>query len=330
MSYKLYQGANLPVLKTLKANSVDAIITDTPYGTEKGEWDSIPNREQMVEILRVAKPGAYMAAFGAARTHHKLMNSIEAAGWEIKDVLMWLYGSGFTASSLNIGKAIDQLYGEEGQEVDGVYEPASPEGQEFAGFGIGLKPAWEPIILARKPSDGSVAETLVTHGTGALDIANSMIEEDPNAEIADFRDRSGRKRRRIPGTSRWPANLAMDEEAAQMVEGLQPGASRFFFKGKAAPSEREAGTQNLPGKSDTRGRSETLKRNHHPTVKPLALMRWLTRMIAPSGAVVLDPWMGSGSTGCAVGQEGGRFFIGIELIQEFYDIAEARIAHWTV
>lgn len=331
--YKLYPGPNMPVLKAMKAQSIDAIITDTPYGTEKGEWDNIPSKEQMTELLRVCKPGAYMAAFGAPRTVHRLMTSIESAGWEIKDMLLWMYGSGFSPGSMNIAKNIDALYGEEGTTSDdNVYTPASAEAQEFAGFGVGLKPAWDPIVLARKPVEGTVAENLVTHGVGALDIASSSIEaDDMMGDIAEFRDRGGRKRRRVPGQTRWPANVLMDEAAQVVVEGLSPGASRFFFCGKAAPSEREAGLQNLQ-LQDIIGRSgeSVTKRNVHPTVKPLSLMKWVTRLVAPSGSVVLDPWMGSGSTGCAIGQEGGRMFIGCELMPEYFAIAEARIAHWWI
>lgn len=332
-NYKLYNSSNLPILKELKANSVDAVITDTPYGTDKGDWDQIPSREQMVQTLRVCKPGAYMVAFGAPRTSHKLMTSIEQAGWEIKDMLCWLYGSGFSPGSMSIAKNIDALYGEEGQVENGVYQPVSDEAKEFAGYGIGLKPAWEPIILARKPSSLTVAENLVTHGVGALDVESAAVVDDvesPTDAIAEFRQGS-RKRRRVPGQTRWPANVAMDEDAGLIVDKLQPGASRFFYCGKTSSSEREAGLVEIDATA-VAGRSgvDVVKRNTHPTVKPIALMRWLTRLIAPIGSVVLDPWMGSGSTGCGVGQEGERLFIGIEMMTEYYKIAEARIAHWWI
>lgn len=261
------------------------------------------------------------------------MSAMESAGWEIKDMLMWLYGSGFAPGSADISKNIDKLYGEEN----------TPEGQEFAGFGVGLKPAWEPIVLARKPGKDTIAENLVTYGIGALDIKSGSTKdgriygprdvdnEDIGGELADFRERNNKSRRRIPGQTRWPSNVALDPEAAAYIEGLVPGAARFFFCGKTAPSEREAGCERIVAKQveSRRNKDGEGKRNIHPTVKPIALMRWLTRLVAPAGSVILDPFMGSGSTGCAVGQEGGRFFIGIELMPEFFEIAEARVEHWS-
>lgn len=340
--YKLYQGDNLPKMKAMRPQTVDAIITDTPYGTELAEWDKIPTLEHFVEMYRVAKPGAYMAAFSAPRTHHHMMVAMENAGWEIRDMLMWLYGSGFAPGSANIAENIDKLYGEEGKKVDGVYQPASPEAKEFDGFGVGLKPAWEPIVLARKPGAETIAENLVRYGVGALDIKNAMVydgqisgatdneTENISEDITEFRSKNNRNRRRIPGQGRWPSNVLLDTESAEYIEGLYPGAARFFFCGKASPSEREAGCEHLGKKDpiDLRGGSDKLKFNNHPTVKPIALMRWVIRLIAPKGSVILDPYMGSGSTGCAAGQERDRLFIGIELVEEFFKIAEARVAHW--
>jgi DNA modification methylase len=341
--YKLFQGDNVGVMRAMKPNSVDAVITDTPYGTDLAKWDNIPTREHFTEMLRVAKPGAYLAAFGAPRTSHKMASAAESAGWEIKDILLWLYAGGFAPASINLAENIDKLYGEQGTRDGDTYVAATPEGKEFEGFGVGLKPAYEPIILARKPGAETVAENLVRHGVGALDIKNAQVidgqivgptddaSEMINDDISEFRGRNSRAHRRIPpGMSRWPSNVLMDVDAAQVVEALVPGASRFFFCGKAAPSEREAGLQHLPSRTGgMRGDSNKERRNNHPTVKPIAVMRWLVRLLAPKGSVILDPYMGSGTTGCAVGIEGGRFFIGIELMQESFETAEARIAHWS-
>jgi DNA modification methylase len=343
-NYKLFQGDNNEVMPTMKAHSVDAIITDTPYGTDLAKWDNLPTRDQFQEMYRLAKPGAYVAAFGAPRTVHKLMNVIEGSGFEIKDMLLWLYGSGFAPGSNNVAESIDNLYGEKGVRDGAKYTPASPEAKEFEGFGVGLKPAWEPIVLARKPGMDTVAENLVTHGVGALDISSGGIvdgliygatdadNESVSSDIAAFREKTSRSRRRIPGQKRWPSNVSMDVEAAAFVEGLNPGAARFFFCGKTSPSEREAGCEKITAKTVEARRKDSNtaeKRNIHPTVKPIALMRWLTRLVAPPGSVVLDPFMGSGSTGCAVGQEGKRFFLGIEMMPEFFEIAEARVEHWS-
>lgn len=343
-TFKLFNSDNMKVMGGMKPNSIDAIITDTPYATDLAEWDSIPSVDQFAEMYRLAKPGAYIVAFGATRTHHRMMLALEQAKWEIRDMLLWLYGSGFAPGSANIAENIDRLYGEKGTKEGGVYTPSSEEAKEFAGFGVGLKPAWEPIVLARKPGKDTLAEQLVTYGIGALDITNASVVdgqisgatdddiENISDDITEFQGSNRRNRRRIPGQTRWPANVAIEAEAVPFIEGISPGASRFFFCAKASPSEREAGCQHLqPNEVESRlADGETKQKyNNHPTVKPIALMRWLTRLVAPKGTVVLDPYMGSGSTGCAIGQERDRMFIGIEQSPEYFAIAKARIDHWS-
>jgi site-specific DNA-methyltransferase (adenine-specific) len=367
------------IMPTLEADSFDAIVTDAPYelGFMGKRWDSSGVAFQVATwaaALRVAKPGAHLLAFGGTRTYHRLTCAIEDAGWEIRDCLSWLYGSGFP-KSLNL---------------DG----------DWKGWGTALKPAWEPIVLARKPLSGTVAANVETHGTGALNIDGCRIEfanetderesKDKNRHAdfgsgarennvfgADNRARSEHGNYDAPG--RWPPNVALDEEAARLLDeqsgelasgkthvlrrgattgkgigygstavgdafpnatyGDTGGASRFFYTAKATRKERDAGLEHMPlkkgGIKNDSGRgfserdpyAEIRVRNDHPTVKPLALMQWLCRLVTPRGGVVLDPFCGSGTTGRAALAEGFGF-LGIELEAEYAEIARARIGEY--
>lgn len=375
----------------IPAETVDAVVTDPPYhltARKKGgagdaslnldspagrsrvttgfmnqRWDGgdIAHRPELwAEVRRVAKPGTHLLAFGGARTFHRLTCAIEDAGWEIRDCISWLFGSGFP-KSLNVGD----------------------------GRGTALKPGWEPIILARKPLVGTVAATVQECGTGALNIDACRIEGpqgtgvwgSSNATVN--RDRTfnasptdaGYRSEQHP-LGRWPANVAIDEEAAALLDeqsgeltsGANPrhrgsnksantynefagqrectpargldhgGASRFFYCAKARRGERDAGltgekkplnwsagTQS-PGTFQSPN-TERAVRNHHPTVKPLDLMQWLCRLITPPNGLVLDPFCGSGTTGRAALAEGLRF-MGIEIEPEYAAIAEARLAEY--
>ena len=411
MTATLLTGDCLEVMPTLDAASIDAIVTDPPYGLGfMGKaWDhGVPGVDFWREALRVAKPGAHLVAFGGTRTYHRLTCAIEDAGWEIRDCLSWLYGSGFP-KSLDVSKAIDKaagaagtygapksaahagwvergrMRGDNGHEglqrpwmddpeaVDRAartYQPASDAARNWQGWGTALKPAWEPIILARKPLVGTVAANVAAHGTGALNIDGCRVgtveyPQDEWTQKGASRTAYGRHRPSdtpVP-SGRWPANLTLDEDAAAMldeqaprtgasapVRGTEPstpakhtygtfargggafhddgfgGASRFFYCAKASRSERNAGTQN-PGALQSANTDRTSE-NHHPTVKPLALMRWLCRLVTPAGGTVLDPFTGSGSTGCAAVAEGFAF-VGIEREVEYVEIARRRIAHHT-
>jgi len=340
MNYTLHHGDNREVLRTMPDNSVDSIVTDPPYelGFMGKKWDSTGiayDQTLWAECLRVLKPGGHLIAFGGTRTYHRMTVAIEDAGFEIRDCIQWIYGSGFP-KSLDVSKAIDKQAGIWRGQAGAIqsknhpmgspnYErtnkglPATPEAQQWHGFGTALKPANEPAVLARKPLIGTVADNVLTWGCGALNIDGCRVEG---------------------STGRWPANVILDEEAAQMLdEQSGHGASRFFYVAKASRAEREAGLDGMEVKmkqiySDM-GQGAlpqqtpsiaTPRANHHPTVKPITLMRYLVRLVTPPNGTVLDPFMGSGSTGCAAMLEGVDF-VGIELSAEYLEIAERRIAH---
>jgi len=403
------------VMADMAANSVDTIITDPPYGLEfmGKEWDhGIPGRHFWELALRVAKPGAILMAFGGTRTWHRLACAIEDAGWEIRDTLMWLYGNGFPKSH-DISKAIDKAAGVE-REVVGIKHgttaapetgrhdmpgkatgvpqvdcdvpitaPATALAAKWDGWGTALKPAWEPIILAMKPLDGTFAHNAETWGVAGLNIDGGRIgvaDGHGGGSMATSGFVSGYAHDGFVASDqgRWPANLLLSEDTAAMLDEMSGelhsnsgnlkqyngqtgncynggwaqrsdrgrtdtgGASRFFYVAKASRREREAGCEGMEvqrvGHSaygefagtpeHGTNQTSTKTRNHHPTVKPIALMRYLVKLTAtPTGGVVLDPFMGSGSTGCACALE-GREFIGIEQEPEYAEIAERRIAYW--
>lgn len=327
--YRIIHGDCREVMATLPECSVSAIVSDPPYGLSfmgKG-WDhGVPGVEFWAEALRVVKPGGMLLAFGGTRTYHRLACAIEDAGWEIRDCLSWLYGSGFPKSN-NFGREVNS----------------------FVGYGTALKPAWEPIILAMKPLDGTFVANAAAHGVAGLNIDGGRIEaadgvpcfthrrEDAANTYGDGRTGSNRTGE-TSTKGRWPANVCLDEEAAAMLDEQSEGASRFFYCAKASRSERNAGLDHLPAKwaptmnGGIGGKPHdediaTPKHNPHPTVKPVALMRWLVRLVKmPEGTVILDPFMGSGTTGVACALEGVDF-IGIEREAEYVEIAEARTAH---
>ena len=318
---KLFCGDCLQVLKTLEAESVDSVVTDPPYGLSfmDRKWDyEVPSVEIWEQCLRVLKPGGHLLAFAGARTQHRMCVNIEDAGFEIRDMIAWVYGTGFP-KSMNVSKAIDgqllngrsdslsiKKVNEErpgeavvrsntvnghrgfvgadnaGQSVKRD-QPATPEAQQWDGWGTALKPALEPITVARKPFKGTVANNVLEHGTGAINIDGCRVGDD---------------------IGRWPANLIHDGSDGPCE--LLGDAARFFYCAKANKKDREEG-------------------NSHPTVKPTDLMAYLCRLVTPPGGIVLDPFMGSGSTGKAAMQEGFNF-VGIEREQNYFDIAEKRLA----
>lgn len=370
-------------MRELEPESIDAIVTDPPYGLGfMGKaWDhAVPSAEVWREALRVLKPGGHLVAFFGSRTYHRGAVAIEDAGFEIRDQIMWIYGSGFPKSQ-NVAIAIDKqagAMGHRGKRVSTVgnraqgediphavampaHEPITEDAKTWSGWGTALKPSHEPIALARKPFRGTVARNVLEHGTGAInvdgcriDAAGDMVEDD--GRRADGTCHGGYDRpgatmfrtgkaviRNGPSNAlgRWPANVCHDGSdevlerfpssestpyRANVVAGdVLPltsrtaggysdagSAARFFYSAKADASDRNEG---LPARL----------RNRHPTVKPADLMRWLVRLITPRGGVVLDPFMGSGSTGKAAMLEGCDF-IGCELDPAHAEIAELRIS----
>lgn len=284
-----------------------------------GEWC----RRWAAEAYRALKPGGHMLAFGGSRTYHRMACGVEDAGFEVRDQIMWLYSSGFP-KSLNLG----------------------------GGWGTALKPAHEPLVVARKPLAGTVAGNMSKHGTGALNIGACRLDLDEDLAkrsgvipatmsrgvgLSGSVDGSLHHERFYDGTQgRWPANVIVDEETGRMIGDV----ARFYYCAKAGRDEREVGLDGLephvineetpPGTKGARspragaGCTGGAIRNFHPTVKPINLMRWLVRLVTPPGGTVLDPFCGSGSTGIAATMEGFNF-IGIEQNAEYAEIARRRI-----
>lgn len=467
--YQVLLGDCLDRLKELPDASIDAVVTDPPYGLSdhapkevaaclsawlagepyrpKGKgfmgksWDAwVPGPEVWSECLRVLKPGGHILAFAGTRSMDLMSMAIRLAGFELRDsigyahdggsapLMAWTFGSGFP-KSLDVSKAIDKAAGAErevvherrtgwagtlggkgalsglgsAEDVRRVSKPATDAARQWEGWGTALKPAWEPIILARKPLVGTVAENVLAHGTGALNIDGCRVpaegEENPSTarrrgSINHLSTRSAAEAeaegkiesRQSPEAFRagragealgcWPANLIHDgsdgvvaafpqapgrQRAVGPQHGANPSintygdygprqqfnprgdngsAARFFYCAKASRRDRNEGCENMPERalnwsSGTKNpgsfQSEGTKKaanNNHPTVKPTDLMRYLCRLVTPPGGTVLDPFMGSGSTGKAAMLEGFRF-IGIEREAGYLEIARARI-QWAI
>jgi len=449
----LYLGDCLFWLAMLPDNSVDAVVTDPPYGLSfmGKKWDyDVPGEAIWRECLRVLKPGGHLLAFAGTRTQHRMAVRIEDAGFEIRDMIAWVYGSGFP-KSLDVSKAIDKQDASEEQErrrlrftawvrstgvtsrqideatgtnMGGHYTtaasqpaimtrehleqcrhllgdvpewvereadirsvesrnmakrevvgkgasgktaiwseggmgdfditaPATDAARQWAGWGTALKPALEPITVARKPLVGTVAENVLAHGTGAINVDGCRVGTDGGTAKGSKPQGDGKG---IYGaglhgaceitkldTGRWPANLIHD--GSDDVVGLLNDAARFFYCAKASKKDRDEGCEGLDerpsqkmgdglksmvghpsGNNGNTSTQDRKSRNHHPTVKPTDLMRYLCRLVTPPGGTVLDPFMGSGSTGKAAALEGFHF-IGMERDADYFTIAQARIDH---
>ena len=380
--FTVHHGDCLSVLRTLADNSVDAVVTDPPYGLSfmGKRWDyDVPSVEIWAECLRVLKPGGHLLAFAGTRTQHRMAVRIEDAGFEIRDMIAWVYGTGFP-KSLDVGKAIDNAsglsrYERLGERADNNVQlgrvgrrncpscglsrsqgiergaagtcqclpapPATDAARQWQGWGTALKPALEPITVARKPLVGTVAANVLEHGTGALNIDACRVGTDDTRSVASksalglINDDAWQPREVMAGSAcgRWPANLIHDggEPAALLGD-----AARFFYCAKASKKDRNEGCEHLEAKQhshdgretpikNTYQRNNSLAQNNHPTVKPTDLMRYLCRLVTPPGGIVLDPFMGSGSTGKAAVLEGFRF-IGVEREADYVEIARARIS----
>jgi DNA modification methylase len=307
----IFNGNNMDSLKCLPDNSVDSIVTDPPYGLSflGKKWDhDVPSVDFWKEIFRVLKPGGYVLSFGGTRTYHRMVVNIEDAGFEIRDQIMWIYGQGFPKSH-DLGKAVDKIQGN--NRIDLGVSPNSRKSvkkndtiyldkknirltkgcSEFEGWGTALKPANEPICVARKPlSEKTVALNALKHGTGGLNIESSKIGD----EYSD---------------KRFPSNVIIDEVAGEEIGDPR----KFFYCPKVSKNERNFGDDE--------------NRNIHPTVKPVDLMRYLIKLVTPKNGLVLDPFMGSGSTGVGALIEGFQF-IGMEMDNGYFEIAKKRIQHF--
>lgn len=397
---KIHCGNSLDVLKTFASNSVDAVVTDPPYGLSfmGKKWDcQVPDQKIWEECLRVVKHGGYLLSFAGTRTQHRMAVRIEDAGFEIRDVIAWVYGSGFP-KSLNIGKAADILIGNpryllggepKPKEFSGKFDQRASEDREKSlgngkheGWGTALKPAFEPITMARKPlAENTVAENVLAWGTGGINIDGCRVGVEAiksNKGLGDNKNCNddgwkgiGNKIEATISQGRFPANFIHDgsEEVLAIFPDTNPSkagirrpngkqstnafgdynaqpdtiaghedaggsASRFFYCAKASKQDREEGLDGFDDKEVHRfgqGLGEGLdpdapaiNKNNHPTVKPVDLMRYLCRLVTPTGGIILDPFMGSGSTGKAAALEGFDF-IGIDLDENYCKISEARI-----
>ncbi len=320
----VFNGNNMNSLKSLPDNSIDSVVTDPPYGLSfmGKKWDhDVPSVEFWKEVYRVLKPGGHVLSFGGTRTYHRMAVNIEDAGFEIRDQIMWIYGQGFPKSH-NIGKSVEKINGS----------------SEFEGFGTALKPANEPICVARKPiSEKSIAFNVIKYGTGGLNIDGCKIGDERITTQGYGKTGFVSTENHIPTTheGRFPSNVIIDEVAGEEIGDPR----KFFYCPKVSTKERNLGLDSMEsqriegrdGGQDSRNvpfKNRTNERkNIHPTVKPVDLMRYLIKLVTPKNGVVLDPFMGSGSTGVGALIEGFQF-IGMEMDNGYFEIAKQRIQHF--
>ena len=392
------------MLSTMPDNSVDSIVTDPPYGLSfmGKKWDyDVPSEDIWRECLRVLKPGGHLLAFAGTRTQHRMAVRIEDAGFEIRDMIAWVYSTGFP-KSLDVSKAIDKTEGHwrgragevtsDNGAMSGRNYTRTPKGNPITaaaaawqGWGTALKPALEPITVARKPlGEKTVAANVLAHGCGGINVDGCRVAGESTG-IRNNNTSLGSSGSGVYGKAgafvstpsdggRWPANLIHDgsdevvglfpvtkpSRSQDEPKGTRPGgfgnvghksgsnrpngtqhddnggsAARFFYCAKASKKDRDEGCEGLELNARGRtcydsqyheggGKLPPRSGNNHPTVKPTALMRYLCRLVTPPEGIVLDPFMGSGSTGKAAMLEGFQF-IGIERDADYLEIAKARI-----
>lgn len=349
--FKLVVGDCIEKMKDIPDDTIDSIITDPPYelGFMGKAWDSTGiayNPAVWQEALRILKPGGYLLSFGGSRTYHRMACAIEDAGFEIRDQIMWVYSSGFPKSH-DVSKAVDKELGAERKVVGtkrgttadpstgrrdmpgkavGVKQTAidvpvtiagSEEASEWEGWGTALKPAHEPIVMARKPLAGTIAKNALEWGVGGINIDGCRVPTldgfgggaKATSGFVNGYEHDGW----TPGSElgRWPSNFIHDGSDEVLDSFPKKTDGRFFYCSKANSKERSEGLG---------------YKNLHPTVKPIELMRYLVRLVTPINGIVLDPFTGSGSTGIGAIKEARRFY-GIELDKEYAKTARARLHH---
>jgi DNA modification methylase len=412
----VHVGDNLPIMLRMERNQFHAVVTDPPYGLEfmGKEWDAPWKNDGKIEVcdegtdvshpfrdgtqrvcygsdsklfqqwffdratkmLRVSRPGAHLLSFGGTRMWHRMTCAVEDAGWEVRDTLMWVYGSGFPKGK-NIGKDIDRVLGAKGEVVGegraklaqgqfnasevgaggygykaeyDVTRPVTEAGRKWEGWNTALKPAWEPILLARKEPVGSVARNVLEHGCGGINVDGCRVGDsgcttsvgEPNHLNKVYGDGMGGLDIVDAGKGRWPTNVIHDgsDEVVELFPETGPTRPDARSGGSMDPTGKSWGFKRTPSSLSDQGgsaarffytaKADKTDRPHgkgttlHPTVKPLDLMRYLIRLVCVPGGLLLDPFMGSGSTGCAALLEGCRF-VGIEQSQEYADIAVGRL-----
>lgn len=402
----LVMGDCLDVLRAMPDSCIDSVVTDPPYGLKfmGKHWDyEVPSVAIWAECLRVLKPGGHMLAFSGSRTYHRMVCAIEDGGFEIRDQIMWVYGSGFP-KSLDVSKAIDKSAGANREKSPTVAmqkkgdvgeisknlrcaecgkarasgnpcvcprledEPATEAARQWQGWGTALKPAHEPICVARKPLIGTVAANVLHWGTGALNIDACRVATEEKtgrpcgthgfqATTGGF-TRSGELVTEGSSLGRWPANLIHDGSDAVLADfpqapGQQANVSHTAPSNKTAnvygamkrvgessQDSANEGTVGFKMKPGTRrldvgsaarffycakaSKKDRGVGNTHPTVKPIALMEYLIKLVTPLGGLVADPFTGSGSTGVASMNLGHRF-LGIERDLDSFTTACRRV-----
>lgn len=391
MKYQIINGNNIDVLKTFPDNHFDSIVTDPPYGIDflGKSWDANTGAlETYQQCLRVLKPGGHILAFSAARTYHHLAITLEQAGFEIRDQIMWIYSSGFPKSQ-DVGRSIDRAAGKKDpnygttnnngtagginlsftedhkggsrrcnkckkdvaaqydckeDECGLKYNAQTEEGKKWSGWGTALKPAHEPIALARKPIKGSIKDNVLKHGTGALNIDATRVpmEAGDKFDIRVYKDNQNNEKRdtELTDIEYGEYSVGLPHEGGRFpsnVLGEVPDYQKYFYCPKVSRRERHTGfdlteipfVENSNGyESETpRHTAKRVNGNNHPTVKPIELMKYLIKLVTPPNGKVLDPFNGSGSTGCAA-VELGHEYVGIELDPAYVEIATKRIEAW--
>jgi DNA modification methylase len=381
MNYKIINGDILRFAAHYRGPKFHAVLCDPPYelGFMGRSWDSRGvsfRAETWAAIRSLLVPGAHLLAFGGTRTFHRIAVAIEDAGLEIRDTLGWLYGSGFPKSH-DVSKAIDREAGAEREVIekkfrgnragvssgikgnvvprtDTITAPATDAARAWQGYGTALKPAWEPVIVARNPLAGTVAQNAIEHGAGALSIDACRVERDASdasgwsksgSKASENRAMSGANYARDPksdAAARWPANIIHD--GSDEIAEVMGNAQRFFYCAKASKRERDEGlgqmSLNKAGalnmRTDTHaernGQTTAPRANHHPTVKPIALTEYLAKLILPPASIgerrIFVPFAGSGSECIGAALAGWDTIVGVEREAEYVKIAQARLKHF--